>query len=225
MTTFLLAVVHPLVIHENIVFYKQNEVSITRSDWLLTFVIDLRPYENFIDKLSLDVHRASHIAEGLVDIYQEPKRCGFLNAFKNLQTEISELITARNSILFSYGDIRTLNPSRDKRSLIPFVGKALHFLFGTMTESDFSKVRKNVATLSANQKEIVHILEDSISILNTSQVQIAENRDNINELTETLLQLDGRLDNLTRTLENQVVKLKEFVQIYLQLDLIIEQVK
>ena len=44
-----------------------------------------------------------------------------------------------------------------------------------MTESDLSKVRKNVATLSANQKEIVHILEDSISILNTSQVQIAEN--------------------------------------------------
>ena len=41
-STFLLGVVHALVIHENIVFYKQNEVSITCSDWLLTFVIDLK---------------------------------------------------------------------------------------------------------------------------------------------------------------------------------------
>ena len=161
----------------------------------------------------------------LVDIYQEPKRHGFLNAFTKLQTEISELTTAQNSILFSYGDIRTLNPSRDKRSLIPFVGKALQFLFRTMTESDLSKVRKNVTTLSANQQEIAHILEDSISILNTSRVQISENRDNINELSETLLQLDGKLDKITRTFENQVVKLEEFVQIYLQLDLMIVQVK
>ena len=139
-----------------------------------------------------------------------------------MQTEISELTAACNSILFSCGDIRTLNPSRNKQSLIPIVGKALHFLFGTLTKSDLNKVRKHVATLSANQKEIIHVLEDSISILNTSQVQISENRDSINELTETLWQLDGRLENITRTLESQIVRLEEFVQIYLQLDLIIE---
>ena len=59
-TTFLLAVAQSLVIHENIVFYKQNEVSITRSDWLFTFIIDLKPYENLIVRLSLDVQRHLH---------------------------------------------------------------------------------------------------------------------------------------------------------------------
>ena len=68
MTTFLLAVAQSLVTHENIVFYKQNEISITRSDWLFTFIIDLKPYENLIVRLSLGVQRAAHIAIGLVNI-------------------------------------------------------------------------------------------------------------------------------------------------------------
>ena len=75
MTTFLHAFAQPLVIHENIVFYKQNEVSITRSDWLFTFIIDIKPYENLIIRLTLDIQKAAHIATGLVDIYNEPKRC------------------------------------------------------------------------------------------------------------------------------------------------------
>ena len=104
-STFLLGVVHALVIHENIVFYKQNEVSITHSDWLLTFVIDLKPYENFLEKLSYDVQKASLITLHLVQIYKEPQRHGFLNAFQNLQAEIYELQAAQTSILESYIDI------------------------------------------------------------------------------------------------------------------------
>ena len=106
----------------------------------------------------------------LVQIYKEPERHGFLNAFQNLQAEIYELQAAQTSILESYIDIQTVNPKRHKRSLIPFVGKALHFPFGTLTKSDLKKVKKNVAILSSNQREIIHVLEDSISVLNTSQV-------------------------------------------------------
>ena len=54
---------------------------------------------------------------------------------------------------------------------------------------------------------------------------MTENRDNINELTGSLFQLSRQLDKITQTLEGQIVKLEEFVQVYLQLDIIVAQVK
>ena len=36
-----------LLIHKNVAFHKANEIALTRSKWLSTFIIDLKPYENF----------------------------------------------------------------------------------------------------------------------------------------------------------------------------------
>ena len=36
-----------LIIHENVTFYEVNEIALTRSKWLSTFIIDLKPYDNF----------------------------------------------------------------------------------------------------------------------------------------------------------------------------------
>ena len=40
-TCFLFGLTEALVINENVVFHKENEVAITGSKWLFTFVIDL----------------------------------------------------------------------------------------------------------------------------------------------------------------------------------------
>ena len=32
-----------LVIHQNVAFHKANEIALTRSKWLSTFIIDLKP--------------------------------------------------------------------------------------------------------------------------------------------------------------------------------------
>ena len=37
-----------LIVNENVALHKTNEVALTRSKWLSTFVIDLKPYENFL---------------------------------------------------------------------------------------------------------------------------------------------------------------------------------
>ena len=43
-----------LIVYENVAFHKTNEVTLTRSKWLSAFVIDLKPYENFLSKLPDD---------------------------------------------------------------------------------------------------------------------------------------------------------------------------
>ena len=65
-TSFLLGMTEALVINENVVFHKENEVAITRSKWLFTFVRDLKPYENFLTRLAVDVENAAIISRNLV---------------------------------------------------------------------------------------------------------------------------------------------------------------
>lgn len=40
---------------------------------------------------------------------------------------------------------------REKRALLPIVGKALSFLFGTGDEDDLTVIRNNIQTLANNQ--------------------------------------------------------------------------
>ena len=44
-----------LIIHEKVAFHKANEIALTRSKWLSTFIFDMKPYENFLNKLSEDL--------------------------------------------------------------------------------------------------------------------------------------------------------------------------
>ena len=82
---------HGLSMHENVIFHKANEIALTRSKWLFTFVIDLSPYEPLLSKLSLDVHRASATFDSIRQHYDHPEKWGFLNVFKGLEKEINSL--------------------------------------------------------------------------------------------------------------------------------------
>ena len=48
----LFKVATPLIVHENTVFYKTNEITASKSRWLVTFVIDLDPFQKFMTKLN-----------------------------------------------------------------------------------------------------------------------------------------------------------------------------
>ena len=47
-----------LIIHENLVFHKSNEIVLITSKWLSTILNDLKPYEHILNKLSKDLGKA-----------------------------------------------------------------------------------------------------------------------------------------------------------------------
>ena len=121
-------------------------------------------------------------------------------------------------------EYRTLY-GRQKRSLLPFVGKALHFLFGTVTDGDLSVIRSNVNKLAKNQEEISRVVQESLSIINTSRVQISENRQAVNNLITDIVQIDERLNSVTEELSKQIQELEAFISTYLQIDVVVEEIK
>ena len=46
------------VLHENVLFVKDGDMSLSRSRWIMTFVLDINVYEKFILKLHNEINDA-----------------------------------------------------------------------------------------------------------------------------------------------------------------------
>lgn len=101
-------------------------------------------------------------------------------------------------------DVKSFN-HRSKRALLPIVGKALSFLFGTVSEDDFNAIRGSINNLAVNQEKVIHVVEESLTILNTTRVEVAENRQAINDLIGALSVLNTKMQNATDRLYKEVM--------------------
>ena len=63
-----------------------------------------------------------------------------------------------------------------KRSLIPIIGKGLSYLFGTATESDLNTIQSGISRLAKSQEEIGHVIDENISVINITRVEMSDNR-------------------------------------------------
>ena len=222
--SLLAGICQAVLIHENVVFHKTNDITTTRARWMVTMVIDLNPFDLFINKIHRDIQNAAGVASAIVEYYEAPKKQGFLNTFTSLNKEIDNLNQTHLSIISTFTDYKSLHP-RVTRSLLPIVGKALSFLFGVISEGDLDQIKESVKKLADSQQTIIHVVEKAISVLDISRVQITENRRAITGLIVALQQIDGKLSKLTAAIEKQVKELENFIEMYLQLDLIIDEVK
>ena len=65
--TLLSELTQALIVRKNVAFHMINEIALTRSKWLTTFVIDLKPYEYFLTKLSNDLDKARTAAHTMIN--------------------------------------------------------------------------------------------------------------------------------------------------------------
>ena len=215
-------------IREGVVFNKVNDIILSRSRWLMTFVVDLDSYKAFLGKITDDIENANGLAVIMSERYKKLGHANYLSIFQAMKNEIRTLRQTYDTTIRSYMDYNTLrnnSSDRKKRAIFDFGGKILNFLFGTLTQNDLDIVQKHISTLETNQQNIVHVLEDSLTILNMSRIEIAENRHSINEILTTLSKINNKIDNVTEELSSQIIEVENFLQMYLKLDLIVEELK
>ena len=189
---------------------------------------DLEPFWYFLGRVNDDILRADTVASTLIRNYLEPEHDGFRSTIRYLQKELQTLKDTHKSIISGYRDYKALGARtgrRTERSVLPLGGRILSFLFGTLSESDLDDVRRAVNDLSRQQQSIIHVLEDQVTILNISRVQISENRQAIIDLLECLEVFEGRLGNLTREIQDRFNHLEMFVNTYAQMDLILTGIR
>ena len=86
--------------------------------------------------------------------------------------------------------------NRNERSLLP-LGGLLSFLFGTANQDDIDSIKQDVRTLYANQVDQSKALNELVTITNVSRGLINDNRDIINKLVGTILNLNDTIGSIS----------------------------
>ena len=100
----------------------------------------------------------------------------------------------------------------------------MSLLFGTVSDVDLENIRRSVEDLALNQESIIHNLEQSMTILNLSRVEIAENRRAIMDLVQCVQALDDKIKELESAFYTRFSRLEQFVNTYFQFKLILEEI-
>ncbi|XP_045163143.2 uncharacterized protein LOC123527611 [Mercenaria mercenaria] len=212
-----------IITQDNVIFNKVNDVTTTRSHWLVTFVMNFNEYEIYLRKLSYNIEMANCVADEVVKKYNASRAEYFLGTFLNMKNEIRHLNETHRKVLSSYTDLKRVT-TRNKRAILP-ISNVFKFLFGVPSDDDLKSIRKHMGKLARNQKDIIHVLEENISILNISRREISENRQTLNELISVLGTMDLKINKLAKQLNTRINDIQDFTTVYFKLDIYIEEVK
>ena len=208
-----------LVLKDSVVFNKISEIHTSRSFWKLTLVEDL---ENYTPKLDLVNRQLIRLFDELKTLRSKVKNGGetkWANSYDRLLVDYQDLRSDFDELSNEFDELRKLedNPNlRKKRSLLPFIGRLTSFLFGTVSESDLSTVKKNLKTLANNQQELTHVLSESLTMLNISRKEIGENRNKLNEAIAAIRELNLDLKTIQANSNTKILELEQVVRVYLQ---------
>ena len=86
---------------------------------------------------------------------------------------------------------------RRRRSVLPFVGEILQTLFGISTENNLADISHDIVNLRDTQESIIHNIQHSYSVINTTMIAVAENRLAINDIFNVANDLQYTLANMT----------------------------
>ena len=212
---------------ENVVFQKTNEVFINDAKWSVTFVHDLRPFQKLINQIKYDLVHTDEIVKTITNFYESSNMTGYVETFKSLHLEVDLLTDTYNSVYDNFAEYQSLsvNGHRSQRSLIPIIGQLMSTLFGTVSENDLENINRNIKALAGNQKQVIHDLDVSLSVLNLTRMQVSENRRSIMDLIIVVQKLDRKIFDLQQVFSAKFVRLEQFVHTYLQFQMILDEIK
>ncbi len=216
-----------LEINENVIFQKVNEVSVTRAHWKVALLLDTTVFSTYLTQLET---RLENITNATHDMRTQFKRNdivlqtdAFEQSLAQLHTELEYIRADHDNILDSYLDYKTLSHIQ-KRSLLP-LGGFFKFLFGTADDSDIRNIQIHVNQLQESQKTVIHVLQNSLSILNVTQQHISENRHSINTLIFTLKQLDEKIRSTHERIQAMTHAIQDYAVNYNSLKIIIDELR
>jgi hypothetical protein len=206
-----------LIIRENVIFEKINEISTTRSQWLVAIQLDFNPYGDLLDHLANEISLAQgEIAKAETDPSMGKSWVVSKEAIQLLQVmsiEFKNFKTAQEYLTTEFLDIRTMG-HRTVRSLLPIIGKGLSALFGVLTEADIDSLRVNIRRLAKDHQTLRHVVNESLTILKQVQGQVRDNRRTINTIIDEISNITIKL-NLFGI---QLQQLQHYVRLYALLD-------
>ena len=200
-------------------------MSLSSSRWILTLVLDINVYDNFITQLTADIENAKNVTEWISKHYSHTDMAGYLSVFRSLQDEVITLEEMNNDIKQSFLNLKTLK-NRPKRAILEILSGVPGFIFGnSVSSSDLNNIRENINVLAQNQQIISHALEKSLSVLNVTQSAVRQNRQSINEIIDNLGDIRKELNHIVEQLGKEVFEVQQFVHLFAKVNMVIAEIR
>ena len=214
------------LMHENVFFHKIGSFSMSRSKWLISFVIDLSTYERFLERLTGDINKVAIMTDKVLNAADTPELSRLRNEYKaildGMRGEISVIKVVHADIVESFNDYRLLKETdgqgRHKHKVFGFLGDLMSDVFDIATNAEISSIQRNVYKLAANQDTLMHVVEESLSILNVSRMEIRENRQRINDLLMRIGSVEDKVINMSNHLEQEIRESRTIVVLFSRLN-------
>ena len=222
------------IMHESVLLHKMGDFSMSRSNWLVSFVIDLSIYERFLDKLTQDINKVAIVTNGLLDAADTPRESMFRTDYEvivgGLREEMLLIHDIHSDVVKSFDDYKLLKKDkpgqqRRKRKVFGFIGDLMGDVFGVVTEKDLVNIQKNIRRLAGNQEGLSHVVEESLSIINVSRIEIGENRQKLNDIITTIGSIEDEILNISSHLEQEVREVKRILKLFARLNVVIAELK
>ena len=206
---------------QSTIFKKSTEVVLTRSKWVITLMIDLKPYHGLLERLSSEIEKVRVIGDEIATDHYSNR---YHSVIYSLRQEIQVLETQWEGMGNYLKGLRLLQP-RTKRAVLPIVGKALNVLFGTVTEADLQSIKQKLIAIGEGERVLVQEAKSSLSILNVTRIDLTKNRQAINRLVKGVLDVKWELSNVSQSLSMELWRLRGFVKQFLQLSMAINRLR
>lgn len=186
------------VARKSVIFEKVKDISLIQGKWTAITTISLDPYYSILDSLQAELETIKNILTKSVQDESELISHDTTNGTiqmthilrlyqmgQRFSAEIANFKVNRKYLEQEIREIRCMH-RKNKRAVIPIVGKVLSFLFGTLDETDLSSIRANIRQLVTDQQKIKHVLNNSMTFIRDNQQNIIENRRTINDIVSSL---------------------------------------
>ena len=194
---------------ESVIFQPVLQAYPTRNSWIITAHVSLGNLECHWKLFTRQLTRTQQFLRSLDQHPSAPTQLlstlqlelsNIQDIYKSGETTITSAIQLLNS-----NQLQTCAQCR--RSLLPFLGDALHWLTGTATTKDIHGIKARINQLIAMQTSQHNTLVHIVSILNITRYATQVNRHSINNLIDavcTTSQDINNLSNLTTSLATSI---------------------
>lgn len=211
-------------------FLHVNKVYASYSSWLVMFTHELKPFGTNVRKVQNSIENFSN---SFTQINKNPIPSNLPQQTKiklqNLRSELHSLFqseyqhfqrsfTQVQNAFLNLRSVTTIKESvRNKRSIFPFIGTIASKLFGVATKGELKQVKKGLNGLKGSEKETLHLLKNSMSVVNKTNQNVQINRKIINQLLKATDSLDTKLKQLYETYVHKISLELDFTQTSVEL--------
>jgi len=175
--------------------------------------LDLNVYTDFLANVQEEIKNIHSIIEQAKQHYTADRAQNIDSLIRTLtdtQDYLRNLNDTQARIVNSYSDLSSI--TRPTRSILN-LGGVFKFLFGTADDSDVQEIKHGLRAVQSSQKQVLHILEHNLSILNVTRSDVSQNRHSINELISSLHTVQSEIRAITNRIDFQIQQVMSFHEI------------